>query len=109
MPRELPLGAHVLVLAAAAVALPGVEVPTPNVLSVAHLTRIAGGLLYAATSRVPWALLLRRCFDVDVSRCARCGGNVRVRAVVTDPAVAADILASLANKRARDPPSAVGA
>jgi hypothetical protein len=35
--------------------------------------------------------------------------NVRVRAVVTDPAVAANIVASLANKRARDPPSAVGA
>jgi hypothetical protein len=60
-PRDLPLGAHVLALAAALV-VPGVEVPAPNVLSAAHLTRIADGLLYAATSRVPWATLLRRTF-----------------------------------------------
>ena len=102
IPRLPPVGAHALALA-----VPGAEVPAPNVVSVTHLARIAGGLLYAATSRVPWALLLRRCFEVDVLRCARCGGRVRVRAVVTNHAVAGEILACIAKKRARDPPGGV--
>jgi hypothetical protein len=77
----------------------------PNVLSFQHWARLLDGKLYAQTARVDWALLLRRTFDVDVSRCARCDGPVRVRAVVTDSASVQKLLAAL--RRPRDPPLAV--
>ena len=69
-----------------ALALPGAEVPAPNILSAKHLGRLLfaprsfgrvdGGLLYAATSKVPWATLLARTFSVDVKACARCAGRL---------------------------------
>jgi hypothetical protein len=34
----------------------------------------------------PWAELLRRTFTVDVETCPRCGGRMRLLAVITDPA-----------------------
>jgi hypothetical protein len=103
IPRERALSAYAL-----APAVPGGDVPAPNIVSAKHLARLAGGLTYAATSRPPWALLLQRTFAVDVLKCARCGGTVRVRAVVTSRATAARILAALQAKPsgARDPPSA---
>ena len=76
----------------------------PNVLSVRHLARIGGGLLYAATSNVPWATLLARTFDVDVKACARCAGRLEVRAVVTDYAIARKILQAIPTT-ARAPPA----
>ena len=76
----------------------------PNVLSTRHLDRIAGGLLYAASSNVPWATLLARTFDFDVKVCARCGGNLVVRAVVTDHDIARRILDAIPTT-ARAPPS----
>ena len=50
----------------------------------------------------PW--LLRRTFDIDVKQCAKCGGRLVVRAVVTARESIAKILASLARTRA--PPRA---
>lgn len=41
----------------------GADVPLPNMLSAKHLRRIKRGLLFAATSRVPWATLLARTFE----------------------------------------------
>jgi hypothetical protein len=76
----------------------------PNVLSVAHWNRLLGGELYAPHSRVDWALLLRRTFDCDLRVCARCGGRLSVRAVVTDPSSVEKILRAL--ERSRDPPAA---
>ena len=76
----------------------------PNVLSARHLARIGGGLLYAATSNVPWATLLARTFEVDVKACARCGGRLEVRAVVTDHDIARRILDAMP-AAARAPPS----
>jgi hypothetical protein len=76
----------------------------PNILSVAHWDRLLGGKLYASLSRVDWATLLRRTFDVDVKRCRGCGGRMTVRAVVTDPASIAKLLGAL--RRSRDPPIA---
>jgi hypothetical protein len=76
----------------------------PNVLSFAHWQRLLEGQLYASTSRVDWATLLRRTFDVDIRRCARCDGPVRVRAVVTDADAIQKLLAVL--RRPRDPPPA---
>ena len=55
----------------------------PNILSIAHWDRLLGGELYAPLSRVDWATLLRRTFDVDVKRCTGCAGRMTVRAVVT--------------------------
>jgi hypothetical protein len=78
----------------------GAEVPAPNVLSAKHLDHIHGGLLFAATSNVLWALFLARTFDVDKKACPRCGGCLVVRAVISDLSVAREILDSLA-KNAR--------
>ncbi len=41
-----------------------------------------------APTRVRWAELLRRVFDLDGLRCERCGGRMRPVALVTDPAEA---------------------
>ncbi|MDP9000379.1 MAG: hypothetical protein M3O46_09735 [Myxococcota bacterium] len=86
----------------------------PNILSVRHWDRLLGGALYAATSRVDWASLLRRSFDVDVMACAKCGGPLRVLAVITEREPVRRILAHLGMTtevpplaRARDPPDDV--
>jgi hypothetical protein len=79
-----------------------VEVVAPNVLSLAHWTRLRDGELYAQKPRIDWPTLMKRTFDVDVKTCPKCAGRLEVRAVVTDPATTAKILASLA----RAPPRA---
>ena len=81
-----------------------VEVVAPNVVRVAHWKRLRDGELYAVTPRLSWSLLMRRTFDVDVMACVRCGGRLKVRAVVMAAASTARILESLA--RARAPPQA---
>ncbi len=63
VPQGMPVFATAL-----ARRLDGADVPTPNVLSAKHLARIKGGLLFAATSRVPCATLLAR-----KSRASRAG------------------------------------
>jgi hypothetical protein len=98
IPNALPISATLL-----ARQIDGAEVLAPNVLSAKHLDRIHGGLLFAATSSVPWAVLLARTFDVDSKACPRCEGRLVVRAVVSDLSVARQILDSLA-KQARAPP-----
>lgn len=93
------------------VARPGdVIVLTPNVLSVKHWDRLLGGALYAARPRVDWAALLRRTFQADVMACAKCGGRLRVLAVITEREPVRRILARLGLPpdapplaRARDP------
>jgi len=82
----------------------------PNVLSVRHWDRLLGGALYAASPRLDWASLLRRSFSVDVLACAKCGGRLRVLAVITEREAARRILAHLGQPteappvaRARDP------
>ena len=99
VPTALPVSATTL-----APTLHGADVPLPNVLSARHLDRIGGGLLFAATSNVPWATLLARTFDVDVKSCARCGGRLEVRAVVTDHDIARRILDAIPTA-ARAPPT----
>jgi hypothetical protein len=76
----------------------------PNILSVAHWERLLGGELYAPLSRLDWATLLRRTFDVDVKSCGACGGRMTVRAVVTHPPSIAKLLRAL--RRPRAPPAA---
>jgi hypothetical protein len=104
-------GAAMMKLAPDIVARPGdVVALAPNILSVRHWDRLLGGALYAATPRVDWANLLRRSFDVDVMACAKCGGPLRVLAVITEREPVRHILAHLGLPtdppplaRARDP------
>lgn len=77
----------------------------PNVLSARHLARIGGGLLFAATSSVPCATLLARTFEVDAKACARCGGRLEVRAVVTDHDIAPRILDAIPTAARAPPPN----
>lgn len=55
----------------------------PNILCLALWDRLFGGELYAPLSRVDWATLLRRTFDVNVTRCTRCERRMTMRAVVS--------------------------
>jgi hypothetical protein len=99
IPAAVPVSATML-----ARGLHGADVPSSNVLSVRHLARIGGGLLFAATSNVPWATLLARTFDIDVKACHRCGGRLEVRAVVTDHAIARKILDAIPTAARAPPP-----
>jgi hypothetical protein len=76
----------------------------PNIRSFAHWERVLGGELYAPPSRLDWATLLRRTFEVDVKSCGACGGRMTVRTVVTDPPSIAKLLRAL--RRPRPPPAA---
>ena len=51
----------------------------PNILSIAHWDRLLCGALYAPLSRVDWATILRRSFNVDVTHCTGCAGDGRAR------------------------------
>jgi hypothetical protein len=48
-----------------------------------------------------WAALMRRAFDIDVLACPRCGGRLRLIAMVEDPDAIRAILAALAESRER--------
>jgi hypothetical protein len=47
-----------------------------------------------AQERLSWAQRLKRVFRIDVERCERCGGKVRIIASVEDPAVIGRILSA---------------
>jgi hypothetical protein len=51
----------------------------PNILSIAHWERLLGGELYAPLSRLDWATLLRRTFEVDVKSWAHAGADSRTK------------------------------
>jgi len=44
-----------------------------------------------------WAQRLKRVFDIDVTTCCECGGDVKIIASIEDPAVIQKILAHLDN------------
>jgi hypothetical protein len=80
------------------------------VLSVKHWNRLLCGLLYAPSSRLDWASLLRHSFDVDVLECPTCHGRLRVLGEVTEPTMVRLVLECLGvpteaprAARARDP------
>ena len=79
------------------------ELVGPNVLSLAHWERLERGALYATSCRIDWRSLLRRTFDVDLRSCPRCGGNLHIRAVVTERDAIDKLLTALC--RTRDPPT----
>jgi hypothetical protein len=80
-------------------------------ISVRHMDRLLHGLLLATAPRVEWAKLMRRTFAIDVLRCARCGGRLRLLAAITDRATARKILEhiglpaapAMARPRSREP------
>ena len=46
-------------------------------------------------SRLDWAALLKRVFEIEILRCARCGARMRVVAFITDRKASARILEHL--------------
>jgi hypothetical protein len=76
-----------------------------SVITVRRWERLAEGALYAATSRIDWATLLRRTFGFDALVCPRCQGRLRVLATIVDTEVARRIVGYLAKGIARAPPS----
>ena len=92
--------------------LHAVAVPSddPTMITVEHWSRLLDGELYAASSRVEWALLLRRTYGVDALRCHDCAGRMRVVATIVEPGTVKKILTHLGlpteplpRARARDP------
>jgi hypothetical protein len=61
-----------------------------------------------ASPRTPgawtWPALMRRVFDLDVLACPRCGGRLRVIAVVQDPAVVRTILTHVSRTLSSEAP-----
>ena len=55
-------------------------------------------------AQMSWAQRPRRVFEIDISRCPRCGAQLRVLAVITDSRVIAAILAHTESRTARAPP-----
>ena len=47
-----------------------------------------------------WAQRLKRVFNIDITRCTRCGGAVKIIACIEDPVVIEKILAHLDSKAA---------
>ena len=90
-------------------------VDDPTVITVKHWSRLFDGDLYASSSRLDWAVLLRRTHGGggrvdDALACPSCEGRLRPIATITDPAVAKKILVHLGRRaeplpraRARDP------
>lgn len=75
-----------------------------------------GGRVATRVSRIDWATLLKRTYDVDVLACEGCGGRLRLVAVITDATTAREVLASLGLDatvppvaRARSPDDGLGA
>ena len=69
----------------------------------------------ATSSRVEWAVLLRRTFGFDALKCPRCAAPMRILATLTEPAAVKKILAHLVVRteplprgRARDPTGQTG-
>jgi len=63
----------------------------------------AGEHAHGAPTRMNWARLLKRVFDIDLERCPRCGAEFRIIAAIEEPAVIVRILTHL-GLPARAPP-----
>ena len=59
----------------------------------------------ARTAPMSWMARLQRVWGIDLSRCPQCGGDVRLIATVTEPAVIVRILEHLRRRehQAREP------
>jgi hypothetical protein len=59
----------------------------------------------SAPSRLSWAQLLKRVFEIDIQQCPHCGGSLRIIAAIVDPPVIVKMLTHL-GLPARAPPRA---
>ena len=50
---------------------------------------------HSAPVRMRWARLLKRVYDIDIERCAACGGRLKIIAIIEEPAVIERILTHL--------------
>jgi len=82
-------------LTVAAVAAPPVVFVDPTMISIAHWGRLEDGALFAWSSRLEWAVMMKRTWGFDVLACPRCAGRMRVIATYTEPAVVRTILEHL--------------
>ncbi|MDQ3565050.1 MAG: hypothetical protein M3436_13225 [Pseudomonadota bacterium] len=51
--------------------------------------------IQSAPTRISWARLLKRVFDIDIEHCPHCGGPLKIIAAIEDPAVIGKILSHL--------------
>jgi len=60
-------------------------------------------------TRASWARLIRKVFEVDPRVCSPCGAEMKILAVITEPAVVDRILSRLetSSTQARPPPSSL--
>jgi hypothetical protein len=93
-------------LALAALATPH----DPTVITVKHWGRLLDGELFASSSRLEWAVLLKRTHGLDALRCPKCDATMRPIATLTSPDAVRKILTHLGVRaeplpraRARDP------
>jgi hypothetical protein len=82
----------------------------PTLITAKHWNRILDGELFARSSRVDWAVLLKRTFGFNALRCPKCDTKMRVIATITEPTTVNKILSHLGMRteplpraRARDP------
>jgi putative transposase len=68
-------------------------VPIPAPPTTAHATDCEHAP--GASARMSWARLLKRVFDIDIERCPRCGGNLKIIAAIEESAVIERILTHL--------------
>ena len=52
-----------------------------------------------------WARRLKRVFDVEIERCTRCGGQLKIIASIEEPQLIAKILSHLERAMAEQPQS----
>ena len=79
-------------------------VPRQRARTTAHC---AEGDNLAPPARLSWMARLHRAFAINVETCPKCGGKLRVIAVITKPRGIATILAHRARHASRDPPAGI--
>jgi hypothetical protein len=82
----------------------------PTVITVKHWHRLLEGELLATSSRIEWAILLKRIYGVDALRCPSCEAKLRVVATIpSKDAIGASLThvgvrtEPVPRERARDP------
>ena len=79
--------------------------PEKSIAESAQIAEVAEPAPKKPPSRyIPWALLLKKTWGIDVFSCRTCGGPTSVRAFISDPAQIQKIMAGC-NLHSRPPPA----